>query len=153
MLEQGDMFMKNHRFVHAVRGNRHRLQGLWIGTCSCETSGQLSCLQTREEDRESPASTICSSWIKKQNNRRFKLICNRTTHVVKNQKCYRDMGNVELFELSCSECLFFWNQGIVCLWKSLERKCHPTFSPMPIGRFLIRELRCQEGATSRCSAR
>ena len=43
----------------------------------------------------------------------------------------RDMGNVELFELCetiprvhCSECLLYWNQGIVYVhfWTSLERK-------------------------------
>ena len=76
----------------------------------------------------------------------------------------REMGNVELFELcetipkvQCSECLLYWNQGIVyytCghLLKESEAS-QPTFSPMAIGRFLNRELRHQEGATSRCSAR
>ena len=40
------------------------------------------------------------------------------------------------------------------LWTSLERKwSQPTFSSMAIGRFLNRELRHQEGATSWCSAR
>ena len=40
------------------------------------------------------------------------------------------------------------------LWTSLERKwSQPTFSSMATGRFLNRELRYQEGATSRCSAR
>ena len=39
----------------------------------------------------------------------------------KSKKMIRDMGNVELFELcetipkvQCSECLLYWNQGIVC---------------------------------------
>ena len=38
----------------------------------------------------------------------------------KSKKMIRDMGNVELFELcetspkvQCSECLLYWNQGIV----------------------------------------
>ena len=45
-----------------------------------------------------------------------------TTHFSeKSKKMIRDMGNVELFELcetiskvQCSECLLYWNQGIVC---------------------------------------
>ena len=47
--------------VHTVRGHRHRLQGVWIATCSSETSRKLSCSRTREEDRGSPASTSSSS--------------------------------------------------------------------------------------------
>ena len=40
------------------------------------------------------------------------------------------------------------------LWTSLERNWNqPTFSSMAVRRFLNRELRHQEGATSRCSAR
>ena len=40
------------------------------------------------------------------------------------------------------------------LWTPLEWKwSQPTFSSMAIGRFLNRELRYQEGATSRCSSR
>ena len=38
--------------VTPSRGDRHRLQGAWIATCSCET---------REEDRVSPSSTRSSS--------------------------------------------------------------------------------------------
>ena len=69
----------------------------------------------------------------------------------------RDMGNVELFELcetipkvQCSECLLYWNQGIVyCLWASLERESiQPTYPPMAIGSSLNPELCHQEGATS-----
>ena len=30
-------------FVHTVRGHGHRLQGVWIATCSGETSRKLSC--------------------------------------------------------------------------------------------------------------
>ena len=81
----------------------------------------------------------------------------------KTKKKIRDMGNVELFELcetipkvQCSECLLYWNQGIVyctCghLLKESEARQH--FSSMSIGRFLSRELRYQQGTTSRCSAR
>ena len=54
----------------------------------------------------------------------FKPIYNKvmpTTHLVeKSKKMIRDMGNVELFELcetilkvQCTECLLYWNQGIV----------------------------------------
>ena len=75
----------------------------------------------------------------------------------------REMGNVELFELceaipkvQCSECLLFWNQGIVyCICGTyLERKrIQPTFSQMATGCFLNPELRHQKGTTSWCSAR
>ena len=75
----------------------------------------------------------------------------------------RDMGNVELFELcqknpkvQCSECFPYWNQGTVCCtcgqslgWKRIQSK----FQSMAIGCFLNPELRHQEGATSRWSAR
>ena len=33
----------SNRFIQTPRGNRHRLQGVWIATCSCETSRQLPC--------------------------------------------------------------------------------------------------------------
>ena len=77
----------------------------------------------------------------------------------------RDMAFiVEMFELcetipkvQCPECLLNWNQGIVyctCghLLKESEASQHFHQSPL-IGSFLNRELRHQEGATSRCSAR
>ena len=44
-----------------ARRGRHRLQGVWIATCSCETSRKFSCSLTREEDRESLSSTSSSS--------------------------------------------------------------------------------------------
>ena len=81
----------------------------------------------------------------------------------KSQKMIRDMGNVELSEpcetipkVQCSECLLYWNQGIVSctcghLLKESEASQH--FSPMAVGRFHNPQLRHQEGATSRCSAR
>ena len=50
-----------HRFVRTARGNRHRLQIVWIATCSCEISLKLSRSRTREEDRESPSSRSTSS--------------------------------------------------------------------------------------------
>ena len=75
----------------------------------------------------------------------------------------REMGNVELFELcetipkvQCSECLLYWNQGIVfCTCGRLlkESEASQYFHHMAIGPFLNPELRHQEGATSRCSAR
>ena len=54
--------------------------------------------------------------------------CNASSE--KSKKMIRDMGNVELFELcetipktQCSECLFYWNQGIVyCTCGHLLRK-------------------------------
>ena len=48
-------------FVHTTWGNRHRLQSVWIATCSCETNRKIPCSRTREEDRESPSSTSGSS--------------------------------------------------------------------------------------------
>ena len=60
------------------------------------------------------------------------------------------MGNVEQFEfcetipkLQCSECLLYWNQGIVLLhlWASLEREStQPKHPPMDIGSSLNPEL-------------
>ena len=95
----------------------------------------------------------------------FKLIHNKTTPYTPESGesivMVRDIGNVELFELcetipkvQCSECLLYWNQGIVhCTCGHRERKwSQPTFSPMATGRFLDRELCYQEGATLRCSA-
>ena len=47
-----------------------------------------------------------------------------------------------------------WRNCLLHLWTSLQRKwSQPTFSTMAAGYFLNRELRYQEGATSRCSAR
>ena len=36
-------------------------KGVWIATCSCETSRNVPCSRTREEDRESSSSTRSSS--------------------------------------------------------------------------------------------
>ena len=44
-----------------ARGDVHRLQGVWIATCCCETIRKFSCSWTREEDPESPSSTRSSS--------------------------------------------------------------------------------------------
>ena len=57
----------------------------------------------------------------------------------------RDMGNVELFEL-CET-----TPKVQC--SKMLSLLELSFSPMAIGRFLNPELRHQEGATSRCSAR
>ena len=75
----------------------------------------------------------------------------------------RDMGNVELFELcetipkvQCSECLLYWNQGIVyctCGHLLKESEASQHFHQWRLDAVLNRELRYQEGATSRCSAR
>ena len=75
----------------------------------------------------------------------------------------REMGNVELFELcetipkaQCSECLLYWNQGIVyCTCGQLlrESESRQKFSPMATGCSLHPALRHQKGETSRCSAR
>ena len=77
----------------------------------------------------------------------------------------RDMGNVELFELcetiqkvQCSECILYWNQGIVCcicghlLKKKSEASQHFhqwRLDAFSIQNHVIKKVR----ATSRCSAR
>ena len=71
----------------------------------------------------------------------------------KSKKMIRDMGNVELFELSetipkvqCSECFLYWNQGIVyCTCGHFLRESES--SPMAIGCSLNPQLRHQKGAT------
>ena len=47
--------------VPPARWGGHRLWGVWIATCSCETSRKFPCSWTREGDRESPSSTRSSS--------------------------------------------------------------------------------------------
>ena len=44
-----------------VRTGRPVESGVWIATCSCETSRNFPCSRTREEDRESSSSTSTSS--------------------------------------------------------------------------------------------
>ena len=73
------------------------------------------------------------------------------------------MGNVELFELcetipkvQCSECLLYWNQGMVCctcghLLRESESNQH--FNQWPLDAFSIPNYVIKEGATSWCSAR
>ena len=78
----------------------------------------------------------------------------------KSKKMIRDMGIVELFELCetilklhCSECLLYWNQGIVyctCGHLLVESESSRNASPMAIGCSLNPELCHQEGATSWC---
>ena len=75
----------------------------------------------------------------------------------------RDMGNVELFELcettlkvQCSECILYWNQGIVCctcghLLKESEASQH--FHQWRLDAFSIENYVIKKWATSRCSAR
>ena len=69
----------------------------------------------------------------------------------KSKKMIKDMANVELFELcetipkmQCSECLLYWNQGIVyctCGYLSLERESIQSKYPsMDIGSSLNSEL-------------
>ena len=74
----------------------------------------------------------------------------------------REMGSVELFELcetipkvQCSECLLYWNQGIVCctcghLLKESEASQH--FHQWRLDAFSIENYVLKKG-TSRCSAR
>ena len=67
----------------------------------------------------------------------------------KSKKMIEDMGNVELFQLcetspkvQCSECLLYWNQGIVyCTCVHLLRESiQPRYPPMGIGSSLNPEL-------------
>ena len=65
-------------------------------------------------------------------------------------------SRVILIDVQCSECLLNWNEGLVfCTNGHLlkESEASHTFSTTAAGYFLNRELRYQEGATSRCSAR
>ena len=95
----------------------------------------------------------------------FKLIWNKTTpttHSVKNQKWCSWNGQCRAFWVIRNNSigamlrmpsLLEWRNWLLHLWTPFERKwSQPTFSPMTIGRFLNRELRYQEGTTSRCSA-
>ena len=80
------------------------------------------CSRTREQDRESSSSTRSS--------RRSTTKWCYNPFSEKSKKMIRDMGNVELFELcetipkvQCSECLLYWNQGIVyCICGHLLRE-------------------------------
>ena len=73
----------------------------------------------------------------------------------------RDLGNVELFDLcetipkvQCSECLLYWNQGVVyCTCGQLSKKKNPAniFTNGDL-MLLNPELRHQAGATSKYSA-
>ena len=86
-----------------MQGDRHRLQGVWIGTCSCETSRKLFCLRTREEDLESSSSTSSSS--------RF------------GTKQHIQPFSVKQFRKCNVQNVFFGNQGIVhCICGLLFRE-------------------------------
>ena len=80
----------------------------------------------------------------------------------KSKKMIRDMGNVELFELcetipkvQCSECLLYWNQGIVyCTCGHLLRESETSRHLHQLQLDALNPELChQEGATSWCSAR
>ena len=81
----------------------------------------------------------------------------------KSKKMIRDMGNVELFELcetipkvQCSECLLYWNQGIVhctCGHLLKESEASQNFHQWRLDAFSIENYVIKNGATSRCSAR
>ena len=101
-----------YRFVHTTWGNRHRLQSVWIATCSCETSRKLPCSRTVKKIESHPHRPALQADLQQSN------AYNQFSE--KSKKMIRDMGNVELFELcetipkvQCSECLLYWNQGIV----------------------------------------
>ena len=76
-------------FTQREEINRHRLQGVWIATCSCETSRKLPCSRTREEDRESPSSTALQADLQQSNA--------YNPFSEKKSKMNWDLGNVELF--------------------------------------------------------
>ena len=59
--------------VHPARGDRHRLQGVWIATCSYPHRQALQA-DLQQSDAYNPS-------------------------IEKSKKMIRDMGNVELFEL------------------------------------------------------
>ena len=156
MLEQRDTCLwTTTRFVHTVRGHGHRLQSVWIATCSCEISSKFSCSRTREEDRESSSSTRSSSRFgtkQRLQHTQWRIKSDDSWHgqcrVVRAMRNNSKGAKLRMpYLLESRNCLLH-------LRTSLERKwSQPTFSPMAIGRFLNQELRYQEGATSRSSAR
>ena len=60
--ERWDLWVDNQPVCSiSSRKERHWLQGVWIATCSCETSRKLPCSRAREEGRESSSSRSTSS--------------------------------------------------------------------------------------------
>ena len=98
--------------VTPARGDRHRLQGVWIATCSCETSENSRVRELVKKIESHPHRQDLQADLQQSNA--------YNPFSEKSKKMIRDMGNVELFELcetipkvQCSECLLYWNQGIV----------------------------------------
>ena len=98
----------------------HRLQGVWIATCSCETSRNSRVRKLVKI--ESPRRQDLQADLQLSN------VYNPFSE--KSKKMIRDMGNVELFKvcetnpkIQRSECLLYWNQGIVyCICGHLLRE-------------------------------
>ena len=121
-----------------------RVPGL-IVTCSCERN------RTSPKKIEShPHREVLQADL--QQNNVYNPFSNNSKEMI------REMGNVELFELcetipnmQCSECLVYWNQGIVyctCGQYLVDSESRRKFN----GRTLHPELRDKERTQSWCSA-
>ena len=113
---------------------------------------KLSSSRTREEDRGSPVSTSSSSWF--ETKQHLQPIQWRIKSDVRENGHCKAIWVIRKNSRGAMLRMFSFLESRNCLlhlWTSLERKwSQPTFSPMTIGRFLNRELRYQEGTTSRC---
>ena len=143
-----------HRFVHTARRLRHWLQSVWMATCSCETSRKLLCSWTSEKDRESSSSMTSSSRFATKQCRQPSQWRIKSPDSWHGQcRVVRAMRNNSKSAMLRMPSLLETRNSLLHLWTYLERKwSQPTFSPIAIGRFLNRELRHQERATSMCSA-
>ena len=104
--------MNNNLFFHTVRGHRHRLQGVWIAHAVVK---QAENFRVRElvKKIESQLHREAMQANLQQNNV-YNPFSNNSKAMI------RELGNVELFELCetlpkvlCSECLLYWNQGVI----------------------------------------
>ena len=127
-----------HRFVHTTRGHRHRLQSVWIATCSCETSRKLPCSQTRKEDRESSSSRSTSSrFAAKQRLQPIQWRIRSDDSWNGQCRVIRIMRNNSKSAMLRMPSLLESRNSLLHVWTSLEGKqIQPKFSPLPTGCFL-----------------
>ena len=118
--------------VHSARGHRHRLQSVWIATCTCDTSRQFKKIESHPYRRGLQADL-------KQNNA-YNPFSEESNVMI------RDMGFVELFKLCETilkvQCLLYWNQGTVfctCGHFSKESESSHNFHQWRLEAFSIQE--------------
>ena len=103
------------RTVRPVGGGaRHRLQSTRTVTCSCERSRTSSAFKSLYKKIDNHPHRAALQADLQQNNV-YNPFSNNSKAMI------RELGNVELFQLcetipkvQCSQCLLYWNQGIVC---------------------------------------